>query len=670
MDICKVNSVRYVLFSVVGFLIFGLFSFVSAETTDELFADLPTTPHVLDITIIGDKYIDMNKFRNDAEKFKTTLLGLEPFASHPRDIVFHTIENNTDLGCVYSLNENPSTRCDNELVASVVKNSGVPTDKLLVLVNGISYGFGARYAIAGNYTAEIAIHELGHIFGLFDEYPKQSDSLRVVVNGSCQANCCFSSACTDWKDIEGAMCIPGCGNSSWYRSSENSVMNDFLLGRTFNAVSQRVINQEILNYIEESKIDISMNYFKDHPFVNGSLYVGGEVTTSRASAISKIELYVDDMFFASKVYPTPIQAFEIIAPGVLKRPLVGPLWNTTLLPSGSSHTVYEKVYDVAGNIGVSEKVLLTIDNTPPIISIANPIDGASVGDMVPIKFSWSDISGVSRIELYIDNASFGYLRPPESSFIWNTTNLEPGSTHTLYAKAYDNVHQRWSPSNNVATSSIITVTIANYTEPKTSSVTTLMAQDAMPFVISNIQISNGLNPGDITVTWDTNKVATSSIEILAGLCWGEVPCHMPPAYPVNMLRHSFTFSNSAPSTTYIVRVKAQDVSGNLAFADHTFTTAYSPASEFHGPRWSAQKFYRILGRGVRGNEVKTLQEFFARSPDIYPEGLVTGYFGPLTEVAVKRFQVKYGIVSSGTAATTGYGLVGPRTRAKLNELYK
>lgn len=36
---------------------------------------------------------------------------------------------------------------------------------------------------------------------------------------------------------------------------------------------------------------------------------------------------------------------------------------------------------------------------------------------------------------------------------------------------------------------------------------------------------------------------------------------------------------------------------------------------------------------------------------------------------MQRFQKKYNIVSSGTPETTGYGLVGPKTRAKLNEVF-
>ena len=79
-------------------------------------------------------------------------------------------------------------------------------------------------------------------------------------------------------------------------------------------------------------------------------------------------------------------------------------------------------------------------------------------------------------------------------------------------------------------------------------------------------------------------------------------------------------------------------------------------------------FAKTLQRGSSGAEVKKLQEILAAMPDIYPEGLTTGYFGVLTRQAVQRFQSKYGIVSSGDENATGYGLVGPKTRKKLNEL--
>lgn len=72
------------------------------------------------------------------------------------------------------------------------------------------------------------------------------------------------------------------------------------------------------------------------------------------------------------------------------------------------------------------------------------------------------------------------------------------------------------------------------------------------------------------------------------------------------------------------------------------------------------QFSISLKRGSTGQGVSRLQEFLKTMSDIYPEGLVTGYFGALTERAVKRFQAKYGIEQ--------VGIVGPKTRARLNSL--
>jgi peptidoglycan hydrolase-like protein with peptidoglycan-binding domain len=44
----------------------------------------------------------------------------------------------------------------------------------------------------------------------------------------------------------------------------------------------------------------------------------------------------------------------------------------------------------------------------------------------------------------------------------------------------------------------------------------------------------------------------------------------------------------------------------------------------------------------------------------------TGYFGPITEAALKQWQSEHGIVSSGSAKTTGYGTFGPRTAAAMH----
>ena len=73
-----------------------------------------------------------------------------------------------------------------------------------------------------------------------------------------------------------------------------------------------------------------------------------------------------------------------------------------------------------------------------------------------------------------------------------------------------------------------------------------------------------------------------------------------------------------------------------------------------------------LSLGSSGSDVTELQQFLAQDASIYPEGLVTGYYGTLTQAAVEKYQCANGIVCTGTASSTGYGSVGPQTRASIN----
>lgn len=80
------------------------------------------------------------------------------------------------------------------------------------------------------------------------------------------------------------------------------------------------------------------------------------------------------------------------------------------------------------------------------------------------------------------------------------------------------------------------------------------------------------------------------------------------------------------------------------------------------------EFSRPLSLGSRGDNVRDLQAFLAKDKEIYPEGLITGYFGPLTQRAIQRFQEKHNIVTAGTPSASGYGQFGPKTIAKVKEL--
>ncbi len=87
-------------------------------------------------------------------------------------------------------------------------------------------------------------------------------------------------------------------------------------------------------------------------------------------------------------------------------------------------------------------------------------------------------------------------------------------------------------------------------------------------------------------------------------------------------------------------------------------------------------FTKVLKTGSIGSDIKRLQQLLNSDPDtaiaksgVGSLGRETTTFGSLTKEAVKKFQCKYNIVCSGDESTTGYGLLGPKTRAKVAEVF-
>lgn len=73
---------------------------------------------------------------------------------------------------------------------------------------------------------------------------------------------------------------------------------------------------------------------------------------------------------------------------------------------------------------------------------------------------------------------------------------------------------------------------------------------------------------------------------------------------------------------------------------------------------AADAITRQLEVGMTGSDVSALQTFLAQDVTLYPQGLVTGYFGYLTKAAVSNFQVRNGIDSVGR--------IGPVTLPIIN----
>jgi hypothetical protein len=69
-----------------------------------------------------------------------------------------------------------------------------------------------------------------------------------------------------------------------------------------------------------------------------------------------------------------------------------------------------------------------------------------------------------------------------------------------------------------------------------------------------------------------------------------------------------------------------------------------------------------LKEGMTDEDIKKIQELLATDPTIYPKGLVTGYYGPMTKEAVLRFQARHELRTTGE--------VDAETKALILEYFK
>jgi IgA Peptidase M64. len=149
----------------------------------------------VDIVILGDGYAktEMEKFRSDAKRLSSALLGVEPYRSRIKDINIYAVETPAEesgvtmphhgiykrspLSTHYSSfdSERYVLSYDNKTIRNVA--SSVPYDFMVILINERTYGGGGIYnlyttvAADNRFSSYIMIHELGHhLAALADEY--------------------------------------------------------------------------------------------------------------------------------------------------------------------------------------------------------------------------------------------------------------------------------------------------------------------------------------------------------------------------------------------------------------------------------------------------------------------------------------------------------------------
>lgn len=135
-----------------------------------------------------------------------------------------------------------------------------------------------------------------------------------------------------------------------------------------------------------------------------------------------------------------------------------------------------------------------------------------------------------------------------------------------------------------------------------------------------------------------------------------------PTYP-------FTFTVVAGNTVDETEIQNQ-LLAQIDFLQKEIAKIQAQIDAILGNKNSCFAINSNLFFGMRDSQVSCLQDFLRlQGVDIYPEGLVTGFFGNLTRQAVIRFQERYAAdILAPIGLAKGTGIVGPQTRSKINQL--
>jgi hypothetical protein len=170
--------------------------------------------------------------------------------------------------------------------------------------------------------------------------------------------------------------------------------------------------------------------------VSGTLNVS--VGASDETELKEVTLFIDGIIVASS-----------------GGPLLNYTWDTTPIADGRDHSLYATATDGNNNNGFSGSVNVRVvsgaspDTLPPVITILNPVTGATVSDTVSVLPQAEDDTGIDRVEYYVDGTLAFTTSQEPYSYQWIVATLPNGSSHNIFAKAYD-TNQNNSVSNTVS----------------------------------------------------------------------------------------------------------------------------------------------------------------------------------------------------------------------------
>ncbi len=186
-------------------------------------------------------------------------------------------------------------------------------------------------------------------------------------------------------------------------------------------------------------------------------------------------------------------------------------------PSGTIQI--RSVVTEAGYTASSTIYVTKADTMPPTLSITSPTASSTVNGLVSIIASATDTSGISRVEFYVDSVLLSTDTTLPYNAVWDATNLAHNSSHSIMARAYDNVGN--ITIRNVSVTVVdVTLPVVSITSPTASSTVSGVVQiDAtatdntgvsrVEFYVDSVLLSTDTT-SPYVATWDTTSLLHNS----------------------------------------------------------------------------------------------------------------------------------------------------------------
>jgi Mg-chelatase subunit ChlD len=336
---------------------------------------------------------------------------------------------------------------------------------------------------------------------------------------------------------------------------------------------------------------VDTNLLVDGTYTVGGLVMdpGGHILT-----LAPVTFYVDNGFPVIKVIKpvnnailkgnvsvqlnvtdgpfSPVSVQWRIDEGAWKNVTVQSFWWNTTTYSDAKHTFYVQATDRAGHL-VSTSVAITIDNNPPTIEMASPINGQFIEGTFIFKIHSYDTVGVDKVVLQIEGVNNWTIINNVGTIYFeqaiNTTKIKDGSYY-VSATSYDlsgyitkGTRIKINIDNNAPQLLVYSPTDGEYISGENYTIGGVATDTFMSSIVYDV---DGFGERPINKTLDTTLLADGehAISVIAKDLAGHMTIKKVRVY-IDNSRPTVSAVSPQPleavSGRYTFRVSAQDING-------------------------------------------------------------------------------------------------------------